>query len=135
MSETRNEETRAERLQEPFLERGPQPFQPSEQYPQHYERLKTAAEELAPAAPGEVGGAAKSKADRVNGILSDMDDMYSVCDIEPRDSGFALVRKFKITGELLADMGQPAEQVYAWTGTLDEMHEAIIALDERRLAA
>jgi hypothetical protein len=68
----------------------------------------------------------KSKAELVEEILFRMGDMHSHYDIDARDGGFALVRTFEIDDAMLGEYGLPAEQIYGWNATLDEMHNRIL---------
>ncbi|WP_216855951.1 hypothetical protein [Acidisphaera sp. S103] len=83
---------------------------------------------VSPVPGGTVEQTPDERATLANEILTRMSDMHSHYDIDARDGGFALVRRFEIDDQMLGEYGLPSdgEQIFRRTETLPEMHETII---------
>ena len=124
MSDIPDDEREARRLQEPFAGRGAQPFEPSEQYPRHYEELERTEAPVI-----------NSKADAVEEILLKMSGGEADYGIQPRDGGFAFVKTVAPADDRLDYYGVPAQEPLAWAPTLDAIQDKIILLDSAASAA
>ena len=70
---------------------------------------------------------AEEKADNAQDILNQMGDMHSHYDIVPWEGGFAVLRSYEISDDMLREYGSATPHLLLGSaGTLEQLHEAII---------